>query len=116
VRDGFCCVYCSIRSDFLQLDHLFPRASRWRDNDQRRLVSCCQTCNTEKGAMAISDWLRHLRDSKGVDVREVYRRLQTARYVPLNRRAGDRALAAHRALYSFDPPEGFVVDWDEVPF
>lgn len=116
VRDGFSCVYCFKQEDFLQLDHLFPRSSRWADNDHRRLVSCCPECNTEKGGASISSWLRHLRDNKGVDVREVYRRLQVARYVALNRRAGDRALATHRATYSLAPPAGFVVDWEQVPF
>ena len=118
VRDGFCCVYCFTRDDYLQLDHLFPRSSPWRDNDHRRLVTCCERCNTEKGGLSMSKWLRYLRDSKGVDILEVYRRLQVARYVPINRRAGDRALAANRERYSGplpDLPDDFPQTLDGVP-
>ncbi len=117
-RDGYACVYCQGKPDFLQLDHLFPRTSRWRDNDHRRLVTCCAECNTEKGTLSISAWLRFIRDCKGVDVLELYRRLQVVRYVPLNRRAGDRGLAANRARYSGplpDLPEDFPQTPDGVP-
>lgn len=113
-RDGFRCVYCGVKPEYLQLDHLFPRASRWRDNHHTRLVTCCLECNTEKAVTPLAEWLRHLRLNKGVDLQEFYRRLQVARYVPLNRRAGDRALAAHRARYSGPLPD-LPVDFPQTP-
>lgn len=95
-RDGFLCVWCGQTPDSLTLDHLFPRAHRCRDNDPRRLVTSCVHCNTSRKDHGVGDTLRSIRD-RGFDVHATLRRLRTARWVPINRRAGARALTEARA-------------------
>jgi hypothetical protein len=57
-RDGFVCVWCGTAALHLTLDHLFPRGSRWNDNDPRRLVTSCVSCNTARRHTRLRDWLR----------------------------------------------------------
>lgn len=47
IRDGFKCVYCGDHKN-LTLDHLIPK-SRGGKNDWYNLVTCCDTCNKNKG-------------------------------------------------------------------
>lgn len=46
-RDGHACVYCGTPDD-LTLDHLIPKALGGR-NTIPNLVTCCASCNYEKG-------------------------------------------------------------------
>lgn len=114
VRDGLRCVWCG--DDAACLDHLFARASRWRDNDPRRIVSACTRCNTMRKATPPAGWLRFLRD-RGQDVAAIYRRLQVVRYVPINRLAGRRARCMANPLPPIDPAaaEFIAVDLFGVP-
>jgi hypothetical protein len=61
-RDEFRCVWrgCECTRTTLTLDHIFPVGSRFRDNDPRRLVTACVSCNTSRKAMRLKDWLRSL--------------------------------------------------------
>jgi len=95
-RDGFRCVWCGQEPDQLTLDHLFHRRHRCRDNEARRLVTSCVHCNLSRKDLGVADTLRNIR-AQGFDVEATLRRLRTARWVPVNRRAGARALAAARA-------------------
>src|SRR5204862_18217 len=78
-------------------DHLFPRGHRCRDNDARRLVTACRTCNTSRRHTSVASWLRVLR-GLGHDLVPILRRLAIARYVPINRRAGARARQEERDI------------------
>lgn len=48
-RDGFSCRYCGARpgSEFLEVDHLVPRARRGTDRAEN-FVTACKTCNGRK--------------------------------------------------------------------
>lgn len=48
-RDEFTCRYCGARpgSEFLEVDHLVPRAKHGTD-DASNLVTACKTCNARK--------------------------------------------------------------------
>jgi hypothetical protein len=48
-RDTFVCRYCGAKpgSEFLEVDHLIPRARGGSDNDIN-LVTACKTCNRRK--------------------------------------------------------------------
>ncbi|MGH7129119.1 MAG: HNH endonuclease [Planctomycetaceae bacterium] len=52
-RDGFRCVYCAAvyRADDLTMDHVEPRV-KGGDGSAGNLVTCCRTCNAEKGGAA----------------------------------------------------------------
>lgn len=108
VRDGHVCVWCGQVPDEYQLDHLFPRGHRLRarerrPNSTRWLVTSCRSCNSARQNLSVAAWLRRIRD-QGFDLGPVLRRLTVARYVPINRRAGARALAAWRDAENAPPP------------
>jgi hypothetical protein len=52
-RDGFRCVYCAANfpADELTIDHVEPRR-KGGDGSAGNLVTCCRTCNEEKGGAA----------------------------------------------------------------
>jgi hypothetical protein len=117
-RDGLVCVWCGHVPDDFTLDHLFPRGSRFRDNDPRRLVTSCRTCNLSRKSMSVATWLRHIR-AQGYDLAPVMRRLRVVRHVPINRAAGRRGLLAYRARMNppmLPLPDDFVGAVGGVPF
>lgn len=117
-RDGGLCVWCGRVPDDFTLDHLFPRGHRCRDNDPRRLVTSCRTCNLTRRSISVATWLRQIR-AQGFPLEPILRRLRVVRYVPINRRAGARALVAYR-LHMNPPlqplPDDFAGAVDGVPF
>lgn len=104
-RDGFTCVWCGASvGDDPTLDHLFPRSHRlWENNDVRFIVTSCRSCNLSRKATRVSIYLRHLK-RQGRDILAILFRLQRARYVPINRAMGARALAAIKAINSAPLP------------
>lgn len=108
LRDNGVCVWCGYRPDQFTLDHLFPRASRHRDNHPRRLVTACVPCNSERQDMGVSRWLRQIRD-RGFDIAQVLLRL-ARRSLALDMAAGKRHLRARRKM-PLVPPE-----WKDDPY
>jgi len=56
----FKCIYCGFggsRSNHLTVDHVFPKHSG-STNDQDNLACCCKNCNTKKGAMLLTDFIK----------------------------------------------------------
>ncbi|MFT5674602.1 MAG: hypothetical protein ACI808_000524 [Paraglaciecola sp.] len=64
-RDKHSCVYCAGASgdEILNIDHKHPRAKRG-GNSVSNLVVSCRTCNEEKGALLLTDWLLKIKKSK----------------------------------------------------
>lgn len=66
-RDGFACVYCGApetKRKRLQLDHVHPHSKGGADNETN-LVSCCKTCNNDRGVMPIDVFAIYLSRYKG---------------------------------------------------
>jgi len=64
LRDDLRCVYCGVtihellaeRADnFLTIDH-FRTRSKGGSNDPANLVTCCYSCNVDKGAQTLKAW------------------------------------------------------------
>jgi len=55
-RDHFTCVYCGAKAPdvLLQIDHIEP-VSKGGKTELLNLVTCCQACNSGKGARRLSD-------------------------------------------------------------
>jgi hypothetical protein len=87
----------------LCLDHLWPRGHRLRDNDARRLVTSCFSCNSKKKAMRLAAWLRELRSRGMLEAAMV--RLRHARSVVIDRMTV-RAHSAREALAREPHPDG----------
>lgn len=58
LRDGEACTYCGATSatDIMTLDHLLPHVAGGT-NRESNLVTCCKTCNSSRGDMALAAWL-----------------------------------------------------------
>jgi len=54
-RDNHKCVYCG-KSDNLTIDHVRPR-SKGGATTASNCVTCCRTCNQQKGSMQLEDFL-----------------------------------------------------------
>ena len=64
-RDKHSCVYCGGASGdaILNIDHKHPRA-KGGGNSVSNLVVSCRTCNEDKGALLLTDWLLKTKQSK----------------------------------------------------
>ncbi|WP_108651246.1 RNA-guided endonuclease IscB [Dongshaea marina] len=64
-RDGHTCRYCGGASGdpVLNIDHVQPRAKGGSDS-AKNLVTSCRTCNEDKGATLLSDWLKAVSKSR----------------------------------------------------
>lgn len=56
-----CCIYCGKVPDSLHLDHITP-VSRGGCTEPSNLVPACQGCNSSKGALPLSVWLKRRPD------------------------------------------------------
>lgn len=114
LRDGETCVWCGTTWAPLTLDHLFPRQSPYRTNHPRFLVTSCVSCNCRRRGTRVSAWLRQIPPSQ---LPMVLRRLQVARYVPVNRGAGRRALAPSTPPPGLPtlPADGVVLPEEFIP-
>lgn len=58
-RDNHTCVYCGFdgkkNREKLTLDHVFPKSKGGKD-EWENLVTCCKTCNGEKGDLMLEEW------------------------------------------------------------
>lgn len=54
-RYGGCCAYCGTRSDALHRDHVVP-LSRGGRHAPANILPACQSCNSSKGALFLSEW------------------------------------------------------------
>ena len=72
-RDDFTCAYCGRRykahQSRLTLDHIQPRA-KGGSNKSTNLVTCCDTCNTTKGAKTLNQFIKWLQ--KNMKCRNAY--------------------------------------------
>lgn len=93
LRDDCTCVWCGAQPPTLSLDHLFPRGSRLRDNDPRRLVTACFRCNGRWKEARLSDRLRDCRNAGGLG--PVLERLRRAR-LPIDKTAARAFLAPQK--------------------
>lgn len=63
-RDNKKCVYCgNSKRQELTIDHLIPQ-SKGGKNEWNNLVTCCKTCNNNKGDMDASDFTSKAIDPK----------------------------------------------------
>lgn len=62
-RDGWCCVYCGMRSGTLTCDHVVP-VSRGGSSTLDNLVTACLACNLAKSTMTPKEWRAQLRQRK----------------------------------------------------
>jgi 5-methylcytosine-specific restriction endonuclease McrA len=62
-RDGWCCVYCGMRSGTLTCDHVIP-VSRGGSSTLDNLVTACLACNLAKSTMTPKEWRAQLRRRK----------------------------------------------------
>jgi hypothetical protein len=85
-RDAYACVWCARGDMMLTLDHLFVKSHRCRDNDHRRLVTACLSCNSRRGDASVKVWLRQLR-GEGADLCAILARLQRARNTAIDKAA-----------------------------
>jgi len=111
-RDAYVCVWCGKGDMMLTLDHLFVKSHRCRDNHERRLVTACLPCNSRRGALSVSAWLRGLRET-GADLDAVLQRMRRARNVAIDKPA------VLREMLSGLPPlidEDHLGVVDGVPF
>lgn len=53
-RDNNICQYCNSKSNFMTLDHIFPKDKGGRDSWEN-LVAACVPCNTKKGNKLLKD-------------------------------------------------------------
>jgi len=102
-RDGFACVYCG-RSEFvdgvrLTLDHVTAKELGGSDRSDN-LVTCCggvDGCNESKADLSLRDWLRKLREERGVDTRKLGAKIRRHLRAPLDCAAGRAIVAQKRA-------------------
>jgi 5-methylcytosine-specific restriction endonuclease McrA len=60
MRDGFHCIYCQkkiCRPSDLTFDHILPKYHGGADR-LSNLATCCKGCNTDKGKMLLTSYLR----------------------------------------------------------
>jgi hypothetical protein len=64
-RDAYRCVYCAVifLPEELTIDHVEPRV-KGGDGSPGNLVTCCRTCNAEKGAVAAWAFLSNRPDQR----------------------------------------------------
>lgn len=97
-RDGWRCVWCDRRVGFKRgdrkptLDHVVTRSEGGRNPGNT--VTCCASCNQERGRLTVGEWLRLL-DGEDCDTHEIAQRLIRAACTPLDRAKG-RALCRLR--------------------
>lgn len=89
-RDKFRCLWCGATGVPLSLDHVIP-ISKGGSNRPYNLLTCCETCNTQRLTSSFDAWT----DSCNFDL-VVYKRIMSARKTPLNRVMG-RALHKERS-------------------
>lgn len=94
-RDEFRCVYCSLRTSKLTLDHVEPEGG----NDTENLVTSCLFCNMQKGDKTLREWA-HYRATVGWDdppdwLSKVRQRVAIATFLPIDPRLG-KTLEASR--------------------
>lgn len=78
LRDGLACVYCGARVENgvqLSLDHLRP-VSKGGTNGASNLVTCCRHCNTIRGNVSLSVFLRRAFEIDATDATTIRRRIQ----------------------------------------
>ena len=59
-RDKASCTYCTkiiTKKIDMTIDHVFPRKLGGK-GQMSNLTTCCQKCNTDKGSMLLTDYLR----------------------------------------------------------
>lgn len=76
LRDGLACAYCGASNCRLTLDHLKPH-SKNGSNEATNLVTCCNTCNAQRGNMPWRLFARHIDIIKHINKR-IKRSLDTA--------------------------------------
>lgn len=54
-RDGYRCVYCGARHEYLEVDHVIPRIQGGTDNIAN-LVTACRPCNRSKSGRTPEQW------------------------------------------------------------
>ena len=60
LRDGMACCYCGCGVEDgaqMTLDHLVPH-SKGGSNNEVNLVTCCQRCNSARGARPLAGWIK----------------------------------------------------------
>lgn len=93
------CVWC-LRSGpgvRLTLDHLDPWV-RGGSNSPTNLVTSCVPCNSRRGAESYAQW-----QASGRYSLEVHARVETVRYLPVDRVVGKILYAAHRGAQPTKP-------------
>ena len=90
LRDGLACAYCgaSVEDGIkLTLDHIKPY-SKGGTNEANNLVTCCDTCNSSRGARAVTTFAKAAAEYRGVDADCILKNIKNA-----TRRALDVAAA-----------------------
>lgn len=61
IRDNFTCAFCGIKydRDQLSLDHIHA-VSCGGGNENTNLVTCCKNCNSRKGNMPITQFVKDI--------------------------------------------------------
>lgn len=97
LRDGLACVYCgdSVENGAsLSLDHLKP-ASKGGQNSADNLVTCCQKCNSSRGARSVRSFCRATAGylNHGVTPQDIEKHVRACSRRKLDRKASMEMIA-----------------------